>query len=190
MPQDFTNGKIQDHPDLLLYCDGACEPTNPGGVCTAGWVIFDRKTNERLVEDAVFVREGDKLSTNNMGEYCALGFALRFLHDQGWAGTLHVRTDSQLVVNQVLEKWKCNSPHLQKLRARIWELMEQLGLEPISPENEIDFQPQHPRENPCVIAWVRRELNADADALSKKAFHERQAKTGKKWPFPRRNDPH
>lgn len=171
MYSDFTNGKIKEHPDLLLYCDGACEPVNPRGICTAGWVIFDASTKERLAEDAVYIREGDELSTNNTAEYCGLGFALRFLFDQQWRGRLQVRSDSQLLVNQVLEIWKCNKTHLQKLRARVWELLDQLRLKPITAEEEIDFQSEM-GEKPCVITCIRRELNEDADALSKKAYEE------------------
>lgn len=64
---------------LLLHVDGGCQPKNPGGVVTAGWVIYDKETNETLVEESKVIRDGGPEATNNFGEYSSLGLALTYL---------------------------------------------------------------------------------------------------------------
>lgn len=127
MARDLTNGKIKEHKKLLLCVDGGCEPKNPGGVATCGWVIFDPNNNV-LVDEARVVQDGGPLATNNYAEYCGLGFALKWLREQEWRGELSVQADSQLLVNQVTEKWQCKAKHLIPLRKKIWEHLEALNL--------------------------------------------------------------
>ena len=147
---DYTNGHIQEHTDLILFTDGSCEPVNPGGIAISAWAIYS--DSHLLAEHAQVVRNGGPQATNNFAEYCALGFALRWLLDQHWQGTLHAKSDSQLLVNQVQDKWQCKKPHLRKLRDRIWELMEQLHL-----------------QKDC-ISWIPREENDYADALCRQVY--------------------
>jgi len=128
MARDKTDGKIKDHKTLLLCVDGGCEPKNPGGIASYGWVIFD-KSRQVLAEDCAVVQDGGKLATNNYAEYCALGFALKWLRDQEWRGTLNVQGDSKLLINQVTELWQCKAPHLKPLRQRIWEHLDALQLD-------------------------------------------------------------
>lgn len=127
MAQDMTDGKIKEHKKLLLCVDGGCEPKNPGGIATCGWVIYDSMNNV-LVKEARVVQDGGPLATNNYAEYCGLGFALKWLRDQEWRGELAIQADSQLLVNQVTEKWQCKAKHLIPLRQRIWEHLEALNL--------------------------------------------------------------
>lgn len=133
--KDYTDGKIKDHPKLICNFDGGCEPRNPGGICTAAWVLYDGGDNEKLAAEGKIVRDGrgqkppDKLATNNFAEYCALGLALRFLVDNEWRGELTIYSDSKLVVNQVTRNWKMKAEHLKPLRQRVWDHMETLGLE-------------------------------------------------------------
>jgi len=125
--RDKTDGKIKDYKTLLLCVDGGCEPKNPGGIASYGWVIFD-KNKQVLVEDCAVVQDGGPLATNNYAEYCALGFALKWLREQNWRGTLNVQGDSQLLINQVTELWQCKAAHLKPLRQRIWEHLDALQL--------------------------------------------------------------
>lgn len=127
MAQDMTCGKIKEHNKLLLCVDGGCEPKNPGGIATCGWVIYDSLKNV-LVKEARFVVDGGPLATNNYAEYCGLGFALKWLREQEWRGELIIQADSQLLVNQVTNKWQCKAKHLIPLRQRIWEHLEALNL--------------------------------------------------------------
>jgi ribonuclease HI len=193
MAKDFTTGKIQEHDFITIYCDGACEPKNPGGIATIGWLIC-QTSNEKnvLVQECRVVadgEQGDENATNNYAEYCALGFALRWLKDSGWDGEeLIVRADSQLLIKQVLGEWKCKSERLLPLRQRVWDLIDELGLEKMDEdtyaaicgcEPEIAESLGHdPYATPCVLIWVPREQNEVADALSKKAYWKYRKQQG------------
>jgi ribonuclease HI len=198
MTQDKTFGKITEHKALLLCVDGGCEPKNPGGIATYGWVIYG-KNKQILVEDCNVVLDGGPLATNNYAEYCALGFALKWLREQKWRGNLTVQGDSQLLIYQVTEKWKCKAKHLQPLRERIWQYLDDLKLDRNACESTftclscdqkgdintlIDFEDDgllcpmcHTTSivldstNPSVnFVWVPREENSYADELSNRAY--------------------
>ena len=175
MPKDSTNGTIVAHEELLLCVDGGCEPKNPGGVATTGWVIYDQSGNV-LVESCTVVQDGGPLATNNYAEYCALGLALRWLKDQNWRGQLTVQADSQLLIYQVSEKWKCKAEHLKPLRQRIWDLMSEINLIRTT-EEEVGmlFGPDaDPLNRPCVLKWVPREQNEYANNLCRIAYQIHQ----------------
>ena len=148
---------------LTIQFDGSCEPTNPGGVATAGWLILDGA--DVIASGSQFIRRGLG-ATNNLAEWSALGFALRWLveNGQGKADELILQGDSKLVVEQIGGRWKCNVEHLQKLKARCLELLSQIA--PVSWKSE----------------WIPREQNSAADALSQQAYVET---TGK--PYPQRH---
>ncbi len=156
MPRDTTDGNINQYEVLILHVDGGCEPKNPGGIATCGWVFFDSK-NKVLADDYRVVRDGGTLATNNFAEYCALGLALRWLKEQNWRGKLLIRADSKLLVEQVNSRWKCKAEHLIPLRDRIWELLQGMEL-------NLDIN--------CFFEWVPREENAYADELTGRAYQE------------------
>jgi len=204
MLEDFTNGQgnspessgIYAYKNLILYCDGGCEP-NPGGIATAGWVVCDgpcQPGNLPLAQENKVVRYGrntnDPIASNNYAEYCALGLPLRFLKDRGWhGGSIQVFSDSKLLVNQIGENWKCNKKHLQELRTRIWDLIYELGLLNC---NRIEYEigdkglDEELLFGQFQIKWVPRTLNELADELSNKAYQEYLAKTPHR---PRRKRP-
>ena len=155
---DYTDGKIKERKKLHLEFDGSCEPKNPGGVASIGWVITDDNgpQKEILAKGYQVVADGGKLATNNFAEYCALGFPLKWLRDSNWRGSLTVNGDSKLVISQVKREWKCNAEHLQKLRQRVWDLLEELELD----------------ESNFSIEWVSRDLNEEADGLGRIAYQE------------------
>lgn len=101
---------------VSLYFDGACEPVNPGGVATWGFVIKD-EDGDVLDAGHGVVGEGESM-TNNVAEYCALGHGLKAVAKLGGVGHLTIYGDSKLVVNQVMGEWQCNKPHLARLRNR------------------------------------------------------------------------
>ena len=137
---------------LLLRFDGLCEP-NPGGVAIAAWILEDG-TGKRLASEGKVVANGRR-ATNNYAEYCGLGLGLRFLVDCGWKGQcLSVRGDSKLVVCQVKDQWKCRAENLRALRNKVWQLLGVLG---VSTEGD----------GGCLLEWVPREQNEEADALAK-----------------------
>lgn len=133
--------------NLLLLFDGLCEPRNPGGFACYGWLI---KSGDAVVASGHGLAARN--STNNFAEYAALGFGLRWLTDRQWSGKLKIMGDSKLVVEQITQRWNCNKEHLQKLRARCWELLAIVG--------------------EWEITWHPREQNEEADALSRQAYVE------------------
>lgn len=148
--------------EFRIWFDGACEPRNPGGVATCGWII--ELDGETIEEGSQMVRRGEG-ATNNVAEYAALGLALRAILDSGLAkpgDTLAIMGDSKLVIETVAGNWQCHKEHLAKLRDRCRELLRQLDVE-------------------WSATWVPREQNERADALSQRAYVE---VTGK--PFPQR----
>ena len=162
---------------LTLYFDGSCEPINPGGVATWGWVLFKTPLGGPLATNRGMAMQG-KGATNNIAEYHALGHGLRWLLDhpahlndvinRDLREELVIRGDSKLVIHQIMPSdmpgsWKCNAPHLLKLRDRCRELIGLL---------KVDVK----------LEWVPREENSLADAQSQMAYTEA---TGK--PYPIRN---
>jgi len=171
MLQDLTNGNIGRVPSIILHVDGGCEPKNPGGIATSAWVAFDEEGN-RLAQEARVVADGPR-ATNNYAEYCALGFALRWLSDNGYRGHIHVRSDSKLLVHQVLKEWKCNVQHLKDLRARIWELLDGMGIYVTNEANRKILETSgmaEPDQKYCTLKWVPRAENECADSLGRSVY--------------------
>ena len=149
---------------INLWFDGACEPRNPGGIATCGWVIELR--GETLEEGHRVVANGPQ-ATNNLAEYSALGLALGSLIasdivNQDRVESLSVYGDSKLVIEQISGRWQCKQVRTQKLRDRCLELLSQIGI-------------------PWQATWIPRDENERADALSQLAYVEFTKK-----PFPRR----
>ncbi len=135
-----------------LYFDGLCEPINPGGVATYGFIIKDEKGSiickgKGIVGAGMF---GDDV-TNNVAEYMALIKALECFREKGLRGPLVVKGDSQLVIRQLKGEYKVRSPRIKPLYKKVKDLIESL---------DVRFE------------WVPRERNVEADKLSREAFKE------------------
>lgn len=152
-------GTNNDSGQLLIYCDGLCEPTNPNGYGCWAWLAIG--PNGRRLRDARgCIGHGPGMS-NNRAEYAAVLEALRYtvgkaemLKDKG----IHVllRSDSQLVIRQVQGEWGCHSPHLIPLCTEAQGLADQLRAAGV----------------PITFEWVPREQNTEADALTRQAYQE------------------
>ncbi len=191
MLKDFTDGNIKSLSAITLHVDGGCEPKNPGGIATAAWVAFDMDGKE-VAHDARIMADGGPNATNNYAEYCALGIALRWLSDQGYTGHIHVKSDSKLLVHQVLNEWKCNLKHLQKLRARIWELLKGMKLMCIDEHTRrtlVESGVADADQKFCVLTWVPREKNECADGLGRQAFDAYLKVRPKNQPRPKQAPP-
>ena len=146
--------------ELSIWFDGSVEPTNPGGTGTCGWVIRNGH-GDTLCAESCSLGSGPAM-TNNVAEWTALGKALRWLLDNSFKGcTLRIFGDSKLVIEQLNGTWRCNMPHLQKLKARCHEIISEL------------------RPAGWTATWIPREQNSEADALSQRAYED---STGKKYP--------
>lgn len=145
---------------VTLFFDGACEPKNPGGVATCGWLIHNH-AGETIASGYREVARGDG-ATNNVAEWTALGLGLRFCLDNPEVASgkvLHIKGDSKLVIEQLNHTWNCNNERLQRLRARCEEIIPKLA---------------------CVTwcaTWIPREENEEADALSRRAYEEATGNT-------------
>jgi ribonuclease HI len=93
-------------------------------------------------------------ATNNVAEYSGLLAALRWAIEHG-VTTLHVRSDSLLLVQQMKGVYRVKHPGLQPLYQEAMGLVRQVG---------------------CVtFEHVRREFNKDADRLANEAMDEAAA---------------
>lgn len=145
---------------IELYFDGACEPVNPGGTASYGWLL--KKDGKTIKEGSGIVGKGPGM-TNNVAEYMGLIEGLRAFFDLKTKEKLVIKGDSSLVANMVNKKWGWNKkktnwqphdkmPHLKKLLDQALMLLEGSDYE---------------------ISWVPREENSEADALSKRHLIEK-----------------
>jgi ribonuclease HI len=132
------------HPRVVVNCDGAARG-NPGPA-GAGAVVTD-PDGTVLAE----VAEGLGETTNNVAEYTA---AIRGLEAAQAIGAHEVllRSDSQLMINQLTGRYRVKTPHLQPLHTRIRELARGFA--------RVEFE------------HVPRAQNAHADRLANKGVDD------------------
>ena len=141
---------------IICFIDGLCEaayeggPQNPGGVATYGYrVIRDGKL---LAEDSGVIGEGPGM-TNIVAEYEALAQVLSYLVKMNMTGeAVEIRSDNKMLVNQMKGEWKVHGgAYLQYHdKARL-------------------LASNFPR---ISYKWVPRDSNAEADALTRKAYRQ------------------
>jgi ribonuclease HI len=127
-----------DPGHLIVSCDGASRG-NPGPAGIGAQVTDD--TGTILGEVARGIGE----TTNNVAEYTAVIEGLALAAELG-AKTVTLRSDSQLLINQLTGRYRVKSEHLQPLHRRARSLGA--GFERVTFEH------------------VPRELNAAADELA------------------------
>ena len=133
---------------IIVYCDGLCEPRNPGGIATYGFVLH--KDGIKLHEGNGIVGKGPTMS-NNVAEYAALCKAFEFLKEEKLTEKeIIIRADSRLLVNQMNGEWKVR----RGLYLSKYDEAHNLQL----CFTDIKYE------------WVPRESNEEADALSRKAY--------------------
>ena len=121
---------------------------NPG---PAGYGVHIQRDDGTVVE----LKEAVGVATNNVAEYRGLLAAL------GWAAhngieTLHIKSDSDLLVKQMRGEYRVKNPGLQPL----WEQAHGLAK----------------RIRRVQFEHVRRELNKEADRLANEAMDEAAAR--------------
>lgn len=136
--------------EAIGYFDGACEPLNPKGISTYGYVIF--QGNDVITEGKGVCGEPFTYSsTNNTDEYFGVLSLLKSALDRGIKRIL-VRGDSQLVIMQMKGNYSVNAPHLIPLYNECLNLVDKF--------------------DKVKLEWVRREENSYADRLSHEAYVE------------------
>jgi probable phosphoglycerate mutase len=127
---------------LIAYIDGGARG-NPG---PAGYGVRIEQPDGTLVEEFA---ESIGIATNNVAEYRGLLAALEWARAHGHRA-LHVRSDSLLLVQQMLGNYKVKHPGLQPLHAKARLLQHDIG--------RVTFE------------HVGRALNAQADRLANTAM--------------------
>ena len=144
---NWTSSQQKKEKSIDVWIDGLCEPINPGGIACIGYVI--KNTGETIVEGSYIIGKGVGM-TNNVAEYTALIYALKEikrlkLEDQ----FLIIKSDSQLLVNQMNRKWEVKAPLIVPLNKSAKDLATGL----------------HYR-----IEWIPREENEEADRQTRLAY--------------------
>lgn len=135
---------------LIAYCDGLCEPYNPGGTAAYGWVLY--RNGEKLAEGYKVVCSGPK-ATNNVAEYSGIIAVLEYLIENDLTGEkVVIRSDSQLCIYQLQGRYRVNAPRIVPKYQKAKTLAKKF--------KEIKFE------------WVPRTQNEEADSLSRKAYNE------------------
>ncbi len=133
---------------IVAYIDGGARG-NPG---PAGFGVRVEQADGTLIEEFA---ESIGVATNNVAEYRALLAALEWAKHHDHA-QLHVRSDSLLLVQQMLGNYKVKNAGLQPLHARARVLAREIG--------KVTFE------------HVGRSLNAHADRLANTAMDEGKLK--------------
>ncbi|MCC7408546.1 MAG: ribonuclease HI family protein [Phycisphaeraceae bacterium] len=140
---------------LVIHVDGGSRG-NPGPAAV-GVTIRDQDTGKVLHEAGYFLGR----TTNNVAEYRGLLKALEIARtilaasSVSSGGVIHIRSDSQLMVRQVLGEYRVKSADLQPLYAEVMQTLADL---------DATYGSGRPR-GAWQIEHVRREFNARADEL-------------------------
>lgn len=136
---------------IEIYFDGLCEPINPNGVATYGFVIYQ----DTIYQDVICIKKEGKVigegkgMTNNVAEYTALIKALEWLDTQDIHDRITIYGDSKLVINQVNGLWKVKSETSKKYVPVVRDLIKNKDVR---------------------LKWIPREKNSEADTLSGEAY--------------------
>lgn len=131
-------------PNLVAYVDGGSHGSpGPSGI---GVVIEDPSGEKVLIARAIGRQD------NNVAEYVALLEALQHAVSVK-ASTLHVFSDSEIMVKQMTGLYACRSPRLYSLNWTCRKLARSL-----------EFS----------IAHISREQNVEANALANNAARSRK----------------
>jgi ribonuclease HI len=146
----------------VVNFDGSCEPVNPGGTASYGWVALDRLGNE-LTGGRGTIGHGEGMS-NNVAEFHALLNALRWVASHAVPPRrITIRGDSKLVIEIMNGRWRCKAPYLQAIRDLCREqerIISDRG-------TEITYQ------------WLPREENERADELAQVPGDRRRRRFGR-----------
>lgn len=142
---------MQHKDKIIIYIDGSSQG-NPG-LCGVG-NTFETTNGKKLLEISKFIGEG----TNNQAEYQGLIFALNVLKDKRLnlrltpETEIEIRTDSELLFNQINGSYKVKDWSLKKL----YSIVQKLKM-----------------EFPNIkMVLISREENHVCDKLAKKAIKD------------------
>ena len=132
---------------LVVEADGASRG-NPGAAA-GGAVVLDPETGQVLARAGVLCGH----ASNNVAEYRGMIEGLDIALAMAPEGSVHVRMDSKLVVEQMSGRWKIKHPDMQDLAKAARELIG---------SRSVTFE------------WIPREENARADAAANVALDRQE----------------
>jgi probable phosphoglycerate mutase len=127
----------------VVEADGASRG-NPGAAA-GGAVVLDPETGQVVAKAGVLCGH----ASNNVAEYRGMIEGLDIALAMSPEGSVHVRMDSKLVVEQMSGRWKIKHPDMQDLARAARELIG---------SRSVTFE------------WIPREENARADAAANVAL--------------------
>jgi probable phosphoglycerate mutase len=127
----------------VVEADGASRG-NPGAAA-GGAVVLDPETGQVVARAGVLCGH----ASNNVAEYRGMIEGLDIALAMAPEGSVHVRMDSKLVVEQMSGRWKIKHPDMQDLAKAARELIG---------SRSVTFE------------WIPREENARADAAANVAL--------------------
>lgn len=148
MKKNFKSASPVEDQALYVYFDGACEPFNPGGNMGFGFLIKQGSENGTVIHQDSGYKPMSANNSNNVAEYRALIMALECLLQHGYENArIKVNGDSKLVIEQMRGNWRAKAglyfPYYhQAMKFRL-------------------------KFSAITFAWIPRENNKQADALSK-----------------------
>jgi len=128
---------------LVVEADGASRG-NPGAAA-GGAVVLDPETGQVVAKAGVLCGH----ASNNVAEYRGMIEGLDIALAMAPEGSVHVRMDSKLVVEQMSGRWKIKHPDMKDLAKAARELIG---------SRSVTFE------------WIPREENARADAAANVAL--------------------
>lgn len=149
----MTKNIAKKQPDISIHTDGASRG-NPGpasiGVIIRGEEIGKKEYGEYIGE-----------TTNNIAEYKAVIFALKKVKqligkERASNNSVHVCTDSELLVRQINGEYKVKENTIQELFLELWNL-------------RLDFKN-------IIFEHVSRDKNKDADRMANYALDREENK--------------
>ena len=144
MPDLFSSLEPTQPEEIVAYIDGGARG-NPG---PAAFGVRIENPDGTPIEE---FSESIGVATNNVAEYRGLLAALEWARSHG-ASAVHIRSDSLLLVQQMLGNYKVKHPGLQPLYAKARLVAHQIG--------RVSFE------------HVRRESNQHADRLANAAMDD------------------
>ncbi len=139
--------KLLSTEKIIVYCDGGAR-NNPGPAAI-GVVIDEKKTRKEYSE---YLGQ----ATNNQAEYRAVIFALKKIKqlvgkEKSQELKIEIRSDSELMVNQLNGQFKIKDKDLQPLFFEIWNSKQDFS--------EVKFVQIPREENKEADSLVNEELN-------------------------------
>ncbi|MDD5164868.1 MAG: ribonuclease HI family protein [Patescibacteria group bacterium] len=139
---------------IEIYFDGACEPVNPGGTASYGYLI--KRDNQIIERGSGIIGKGEGM-TNNVAEYYGLIEGIKALKKLRIEEKVMIYGDSKMVCCIVAKEWGW------KKKKTVWMPHETaLHLKKL-----LDEALKYLEGMDYNIQWVTREKNQEADDLSK-----------------------